>query len=220
MSCSVVSPERARRSARCRFAVLGRTPTRAAASATEPPAATKAARTSTWRAVGVRESAPRRYPSLTGSGSRRVRPAGDYLDGSTRRRRPCRASCRAHVHADRRQAAGARLSRTCRPGRSRTRGRPPRRRRRRRWTQAQGDALEPAGQERHRPAPAPLHSRAGAPRAPGSRDGRPARRGGRHAATRRHASARRANRARSGAGSPCALTRSWPSAVRRGRRPG
>ncbi len=37
---------------------------------------------------------------------------------------------------------------------------------------------------------------------------------------RRHASARRANRARSGAGSPCALTRSWPSAVRRGRRPG
>ena len=32
-----------------RFAVLGRTPTRTAASATDPPAATKAARTSTWR---------------------------------------------------------------------------------------------------------------------------------------------------------------------------
>ena len=43
-----------------RFAVLGRTPTRAAAQETEPPAATNAARTSTWRAVGVLGSDPRR----------------------------------------------------------------------------------------------------------------------------------------------------------------
>lgn len=42
ISCSVVRPDRARRSARWRFAVPGRTPTRAAASATEPPAATNA----------------------------------------------------------------------------------------------------------------------------------------------------------------------------------
>jgi hypothetical protein len=44
--------------------LLGRTPTYAAASRTEPPAATNAARTSTWRAVGVPGSDPRRYPSL------------------------------------------------------------------------------------------------------------------------------------------------------------
>ena len=54
-------PERARRSAGWRFAALGRTPTRAEASATEPPAATNAARTSTWRAVGVRGSEPCTY---------------------------------------------------------------------------------------------------------------------------------------------------------------
>ncbi len=46
MSCTVESPDLARRSARCRFAVLGRMPTSAAASETEPRAATKAARTS------------------------------------------------------------------------------------------------------------------------------------------------------------------------------
>lgn len=57
ISCSVVSPDRACWSARCRFALLRQTPTNSAASATGPPAATKAARTSTGRAVGARGSA-------------------------------------------------------------------------------------------------------------------------------------------------------------------
>jgi len=63
MSCSVVRPDRARRSAKWRLAVLGRMPTRAAASGTEPPLATKAASTSTCRAVRVIGGSPR-SPSL------------------------------------------------------------------------------------------------------------------------------------------------------------
>jgi len=50
-------------------------PTRAAASATEPPAATNAARTSACRAVGVPGSEPRRWPSLTEGWLTRAHPA-------------------------------------------------------------------------------------------------------------------------------------------------
>lgn len=60
--------------------MLGRTPTHAAASATEPPAATKAASTSTWGAVGVVGDSWRRpssTPPCTSSGRTSVRlPVG------------------------------------------------------------------------------------------------------------------------------------------------
>ncbi len=93
-SCSVVRPDRARRSARCRFAVLGRTPTSAASSGTEPPAATKASRTSTCLVVcpaRCDERARARCPlRLAGRG----------------RRLPSGRGARLHV----RTAAGTRLS--------------------------------------------------------------------------------------------------------------
>jgi len=61
---------------------LGRTQTLAAASAKDPPAATNAASTSTWRAVGVRASAPRRYRSFTPAASPRPATHPDLRSGS------------------------------------------------------------------------------------------------------------------------------------------
>ena len=95
-----------------------------AATATDPPAVTNAARTSTWRGVGCGGRAPRRYPSLMpsalprrathrrGAGRptrhRRVRPArsqgGSGGSASAGRDKPPRARC------------GRADDATCRPG--------------------------------------------------------------------------------------------------------